>query len=74
MRTSEYAPLFEPTGYDHFGLDLRDVGPDPTNGHIKEYSLLSVFRSWFIVQHLDIYAYKPFITVMEMNCPIQGEW
>ncbi|MCS3766155.1 hypothetical protein HNP12_000194 [Aeromonas hydrophila] len=71
---NHYRANVQVTFYDHFGLDLPDVGPDPTNGHIKEYSLLSVFRSWFIVQHLDIYAYKPFITVMEMNYPIQGEW
>lgn len=23
------------TFYDHFGLDIPDIGPDPTNGSIK---------------------------------------
>lgn len=62
------------TFYDHFGLDLPDVGPDPDTGQIKEYGGLVGFRSWFILQHLDRFGYKPFLTVVEMNYPIKGEW
>ncbi len=62
------------TLYDHFGLDLPDVGPDPDTGRIKEYGGLVGFRSWFILQHLDKFGYKPFLTVIEMNYPIKGEW
>lgn len=62
------------TFYDHFGLDLADVGPDPLTGTIKPYGLLPGFRSWFILQHLDTLAYKPFITVVELDYPFQGEW
>lgn len=62
------------TFYDHFGLDLPDVGPDPNTGEVKPYGLLPGFRSWFILQHLDTLAYKPFVTVIELNYPIQGEW
>lgn len=62
------------TFYDHFGLDLPDVGPDPDTGRIKEYGGLVGFRSWFILQHLDKFGYKPFLTVVEMNYPIKGKW
>lgn len=62
------------TFYDHFGLDLPDVGPDPDTGEVKEYGGLVGFRSWFILQHLDKFGYKPFLTVVEMNYPIKGEW
>lgn len=62
------------TFYDHFGLDLPDVGPDPDTGTVKPYGLLPGFRSWFILQHLDTLAYKPFVTVVELDYPIQGEW
>lgn len=62
------------TFHDHFGLDLPDVGPDPDTGRIKEYGGLAGFRSWFILQHLDKFGYKPLMTVVELECPIEGEW
>lgn len=62
------------TFYDHFGLDLPDIGPDPNTGEVKPYGLLPGFRSWFILQHLETLAYKPFVTVVELDYPIQGEW
>ncbi|MCX7128050.1 DUF3289 family protein [Aeromonas sp.] len=68
-----YKGVIKVTLYDHFGLDLPDVGPDPTTGEIKPYGALAGFRSWFILQHLDRFAYKPFITVMEMDYPFSGE-
>ena len=61
------------TLFDHFGLDAPDIGPDPTNGHIKPYGVLPGFRAWFILQHYDRFAFKPFVTVMEMDYPFSGE-
>ncbi|WP_026743032.1 DUF3289 family protein [Lonsdalea quercina] len=60
------------TFYDHFGLDIPDIGPDPDTAEIKVYSVLGGFRSWFILQHLNKFSYKPFITVVEMDYPIKG--
>lgn len=53
--------------YDHFGLDQPDVE--------KVYVNLAGFRSWFILQHFDEYngKYKPFVTVMEIDVPFEGE-
>ncbi|MFB2827897.1 DUF3289 family protein [Aeromonas veronii] len=61
------------TLYDHFGLDSPDVGEDPTTGKTKPYGLLAGFRSWFILQHYNRFAYKPFITVMEINKDFEGQ-
>ncbi|WP_264786857.1 DUF3289 family protein [Aeromonas caviae] len=36
-------------------------------------SLASGFRSWFVLQHYERFAYKPFLTVIELNYPFQGE-
>jgi uncharacterized protein (TIGR03034 family) len=53
--------------YDHFGLDQPDVE--------KMYVNLAGFRSWFVLQHYNEYngEYKPFVTVMEMDIPFEGE-
>ncbi|MBI0579478.1 DUF3289 family protein [Neobacillus cucumis] len=53
--------------YDHFGLDQPDVE--------KVYKNLAGFRSWFVLQHFDEYdgKYKPFVSVMEMDIPFEGE-
>lgn len=61
------------TMYDHFGLDSPDVGADPTTGRTKPYGLLAGFRSWFILQHYNRFAYKPFVTVMEINKEFEGQ-
>lgn len=61
------------TLYDHFGLDYPDIGPDSTSGRTKPYGLLAGFRSWFVLQHYDKFAYKPFMTVIELDYPFQGE-
>ncbi|MFP1728971.1 DUF3289 family protein [Lonsdalea quercina] len=34
--------------------------------------MLLGFRSWFILQHMKQFGYKPFITVMDMDYPIKG--
>jgi len=53
--------------YDHFGLDQPDVE--------KMYVNLAGFRSWFVLQHYEDYdgEYKPFVTLMEMDIPFEGE-
>lgn len=53
--------------YDHFGLDQPDVE--------KVYVNLAGFRAWFVLQHYDEYdgKYKPFVTLMEMDVPFEGE-
>ncbi|KON88550.1 hypothetical protein AF332_18215 [Sporosarcina globispora] len=53
--------------YDHFGLDQPDVE--------KVYVNLAGFRAWFVLQHHEDYdgEYKPFVTLMEMDIPFEGE-
>ncbi|MCS3460478.1 DUF3289 family protein [Aeromonas sp. BIGb0445] len=68
-----YKGRLKVTFTDNFGLDLPDVGPDPRTGEIKPYSGLAGFRSWFVLQHLNRFAYKPFLTVVELYYPIQGK-
>ena len=47
--------------WDHFGLDEPDVNSS------RSYELLNGFRSWFILQHLDVLAYRPFMTKIELS-------
>ncbi|MDX7686708.1 MULTISPECIES: DUF3289 family protein [Aeromonas] len=42
-------------------------------GRVKFYGLASGFRSWFVLQHYKRFAYKPFLTVIELSYPFQGE-
>ncbi|MCM0151747.1 DUF3289 family protein [Photobacterium galatheae] len=53
---------------DHFVLDIPDV-----NGG-KNFELLSLSRSWFLLQRYEKYAYKPFITEMNFDYIIEGEF
>jgi hypothetical protein len=55
---------FRLTLYDHFGLDQPDVE--------KKYKYLAGFRAWFVLQHLDRFAYRPFVTKVEMTYPFAG--
>jgi uncharacterized protein (TIGR03034 family) len=61
-----YEGRYRITLYDHFGLDEPDVDDS------KNYSYLAGFRAWFILQHLDRFAYKPFITVIELDYSFSG--
>ena len=45
---------------DHFGLDTRDI----TNTFYHQFR---IFRIWFCLQHLNNYAYRPFITDMTIT-------
>ncbi|CAJ1854907.1 hypothetical protein HLBENOHH_02458 [Aeromonas dhakensis] len=51
---------------DHFGLDELDV-----NGG-KGFEFFTAFRSWFLLQRYKGYDYKPFITEMVFDIPIEG--
>lgn len=53
---------------DHFGLDDLDV-----NGG-KKFEYLAPFRSWFLLQRYNRYAYKPFITEMNFTADIKGSF
>lgn len=53
---------------DHFGLDDLDV-----NGG-KKFEYLAPFRSWFLLQRYERYAYKPFITEMNFTADIKGSF
>jgi Protein of unknown function (DUF3289) len=56
-----YSGKYKLTLFDHFGLDEPDVDTS------KNYRNLAGFRSWFLLQHLQRFAYKPFLTVMEIE-------
>lgn len=59
-----YKGIFNVALYDHFGLDQPDVE--------KKYKYLAGFRTWFILQHLKRFSYKPFITEIEMIHSFEG--
>lgn len=61
-----YGGEYTLTLYDHFGLDEPDVD------NSKQYGNLAGFRAWFILQHLQRFAYKPFMTVIEIKAPFRG--
>ncbi|WP_410488942.1 DUF3289 family protein [Aeromonas hydrophila] len=42
-------------------------------GRVQLYGLASGFRSWFVLQHYKRFAYKPFLTVIELSHPFQRE-
>jgi hypothetical protein len=60
-----YSGKIKITLYDHFGLDQPDVD--------KKFGLLAGFRSWFILQHLDRFAYKHFIKVIYLEYQKTGK-
>ncbi|WP_371929445.1 DUF3289 family protein [Photobacterium sp. CCB-ST2H9] len=37
------------------------------------FELLSLFRSWLLLQRYEKYAYKPFITEMNFDYVIEGK-
>ena len=51
---------------DHFGLDVNDI----TKKHFYQFDF---FKKWFVLQHYDIFAFKPFITSMAADVEIRGE-
>lgn len=51
---------------DHFGLDKADV-----NGG-KLFEFAPPFRSWFLLQRYEKYAFKPFINEMNFDLKIEG--
>ncbi len=55
----EYTLKF--TFYDIFGLNMTDIAPEKMQ--LFEYGDIQGFRSWYILQHYDLYegAYQPLI-------------
>ncbi|MBD2796734.1 DUF3289 family protein [Xenorhabdus sp. 18] len=45
---------------DHFGLDTSDV----THSLYKNFR---IFRIWFLLQHWNQCAYKPFIFLLDIS-------
>ncbi|WP_420314086.1 DUF3289 family protein [Aeromonas salmonicida] len=70
-----YKLIFLCNSHYHTGTELNyfDTDFDPTTGRVKFYGLASGFRSWFVLQHYKRFAYKPFLTVIELSYPFQGE-
>jgi hypothetical protein len=66
----DYKGTYKISLYDHFGLDRPDV--DDNNSHGFFFGKLAGFRAWFILQHLKRFAYKPFITVMDIENKFRG--
>ena len=66
LTSADYVGKYKITLFDHFGLDEPDVDPS------KRYGNLAGFRAWFILQHLQRFAYQPFLTVIEIEEPFCG--
>ena len=66
----DYKGTYKISLYDHFGLDQPDV--DDNNSHGFFFGKLAGFRAWFILQHLNRFAYKPFITVIDIENKFHG--
>ena len=66
LLNNAYKGTYKITLYDHFGL----YEPDVDNS--KNYGYLNGFRSWFILQHLNRFAYRPFLTVASWESTFSG--
>jgi hypothetical protein len=64
LNGSRYTGKFRLTLYDHFGLDQPDVE--------KRYGMLSGFRAWFILQHLQRLAFRTFVTGIVLDYDFSG--
>ena len=54
------------TGQDHFGLDITDIKK-------KKFNQFRFFKIWFILQRLDKFGFRPFMTNMEAVINIEGK-
>ena len=50
---------------DHFGLDTKDISNPKFNQFL-------FFRIWFVLQHYNVFSFKPFVTDMEAIIEITG--
>ncbi len=69
VKQRQFRGLVEYKVQDHFGLDIGDV----TENHIYTKTL-KLFRSWFYLQRYSGYGFKPFITEMVFELPIEGKY
>ncbi|MGV3345409.1 YPO3983 family protein [Enterobacteriaceae bacterium LUAb1] len=51
---------------DHFGLDSNDI----LNSTFHQFHF---FRIWFVLQHCNLFGFKPFMTNMDATVEITGE-
>lgn len=51
---------------DHFGLDGNDIDN-------KRVSQFKFFKIWFVLQHFEAFAFKPFMTNLSATVEIKGE-
>lgn len=65
INSSGFTACINYKSQDHFGLDKRDIIK------FKFYSL-RFFRIWFILQHYERLAFRPFVTEMETNINLSG--
>lgn len=66
LNGKNYSGKYKAVLYDHFGLDEPDVD------NSKSYGYLAGFRAWFILQHWEHFAYRPFMTVISLEYPFSG--
>ncbi|WNN47714.1 DUF3289 family protein [Siccibacter colletis] len=52
---------------DHFGLDSTDILR-------KKFNQFLLFRIWFVLQHYNKFAFKPFMTNMKATVEIDGTY
>lgn len=64
LNNGSYKGKFRIKLFDHFGLDAPDVQ--------KKFGKLAGFRAWFILQHHQRFAFKPFITRVELDYDFSG--
>jgi hypothetical protein len=60
-----YKGEYQVTLWDHFGLDLDDIGEDKPARHLEG------FHAWFILQHFR--GYRPFITKITFERTFEGD-
>lgn len=61
-----YSASVQYQGQDHFGLDDGDIID-------IRFRYFNIFRTWFVLQRWNKYAFKPFMTNMQANIEISGE-
>ncbi|HDJ1440406.1 TPA: DUF3289 family protein [Serratia rubidaea] len=61
----KYCALVHYRVQDHFGLDDADIRK-------VKFNQFRFFRIWFVLQHYNLFGFKPFMTNMEATVKISG--
>ncbi|MCM1083311.1 MAG: VWA domain-containing protein [Clostridium sp.] len=69
-----YEYILRFTLYDIYGLDSADVEEAKYLDNIVGFGILAGFRSWYIIQHCNLYGgdYQPYISYMIFEKTISG--